>query len=283
MSLPKISVVTPSFNQAMFLEQTILSVIGQGYPNLEYVIMDGGSTDGSKEIILKYEKHLAYWESGPDGGQAAAINKAFKMATGDIFCWLNSDDMYLPETLFRVAAVLREKNASAIFFGNTLHFNEENPLKVRGSDVVRNHKIHNVNLFDYIIQPSSFWTRKTAEIVGPLDENFHFVFDWDWFIKAKQKNVSFIPSEKFLSVYRIHSAHKTGTGGNKRSSEIDKLYQKYNTPKQSMARQRYLKLRKRFGGNILLRQFLRNDKIFHSIFLRSMISYRDFQTIKYAR
>jgi glycosyltransferase involved in cell wall biosynthesis len=106
--LPKISIVTPSFNQAKFLEATIQSVLGQGYPNLEYIIVDGGSTDGSLEIIKKYAVHLHFWCSEPDGGHYNAINKGFAHATGEIMAWLNSDDMYFPWTLRTVASIMSE-------------------------------------------------------------------------------------------------------------------------------------------------------------------------------
>src|SRR5712672_634542 len=96
---PKISLVTPSFNQGSFLEETIRSVLDQNYPNLEYVVIDGGSTDGSVEIIKKYERRLTWWISAPDGGQYEAINKGFARTTGEIMAWLNADDKYLPWTL----------------------------------------------------------------------------------------------------------------------------------------------------------------------------------------
>jgi glycosyltransferase involved in cell wall biosynthesis len=108
MKTPKISIVTPSFNQAQYLETTIRSVLNQEYPNLEYIIIDGGSTDGSQKIIEKYESHLAYWSSVPDGGQYDAINKGFSKSTGEIMAWLNSDDLYFPWTFSTVASVMQQ-------------------------------------------------------------------------------------------------------------------------------------------------------------------------------
>jgi glycosyltransferase involved in cell wall biosynthesis len=221
-SVPKITVVTPSLNQAQFLEETILSVLGQRYPNLEYIIMDGGSTDGSVEIIRKYAQQLAWWVSEKDGGQAAAINKAFAKASGDILAWLNSDDMYLPGTLSYIAERLNPDNAE-LLFGNCLHFVQNNPMAY-GSNVRRGHEQADLALTDYIIQPSSFWTRKAWLQTGSLDDSFDFAFDWEWFIRATKAGVAFLPDDKYLSVYRIHDDHKTGTGGERRRNELASIY-----------------------------------------------------------
>lgn len=225
MHYPKISIVTCSYNQGHFLEETILSVIGQHYPNLEYIIIDGGSTDNSVEIIRKYEKHLAYWVSEKDEGQTAALNKGFSKATGSILGWLNSDDVYLPGALQFAASNLNTEQ-SELLFGNCFHFTEGTP-KARGSDVVGSHKIYDLLLRDYVIQPSSFWTRAAWLETGTLDETFNYSFDWDWFIRAQQAGVAFKPVEKYLSIYRLHDAHKTGTGGGKRLQELALIYRTY--------------------------------------------------------
>ena len=221
-SSPKISVVTPSFNQGRFLEETILSVIGQNYPRLEYIVIDGASSDGSVEIIRKYERHLAHWVSEADDGQASAINKGLARATGDIVCWLNSDDMHLPGALAHVATAL-DPSLAEVLFGNCLHFVEGQPLAY-GSDVRRRHQEMDLVMADYIIQPSAFWTRKAWLETGPLDESLVFGLDWDWFIRARKAGVAFRPDDKYLSVYRIHDGHKTRAGGERRLKELASIY-----------------------------------------------------------
>jgi len=221
-SLPKITVVTPSLNQGQFLEDTILSVLGQQYPNLEYIILDGGSTDESVEIIRKYEHNLAYWISEKDGGQAEAINQGFGRASGDILCWLNSDDMYLPGTLLHIAGRL-DPSKSELLFGNCLHFLQNSSITY-GSNVRESHAQTDLRLTDYIIQPSTFWTRKAWQQTGTLDESLDFGFDWEWFLRAKKSGVAFLADDEYLSVYRIHPNHKTGTGGERRRKELAGIY-----------------------------------------------------------
>lgn len=225
MKHPKITVVTPSLNQGRYIEETILSVLGQQYPNLDYIVMDGGSTDGSVEIIKKYQQQLAYWVSEKDGGQAAAINAAFARATGDILCWLNSDDMFLPGTLSYVASKL-DPSKPELLFGNCLHLIENSSISY-GSDVRRFHEQANLALTDYIIQPSSFWTRSAWLQTGALDDSFDFAFDWDWFLHGRAAGLSFIPDDKYLSIYRIHKEHKTLNGGERRRKELVAIYQRH--------------------------------------------------------
>jgi len=276
---PRITVVTPSYNQAQFLEQTILSVIGQQYPNLEYIILDGGSKDGSVEIIKKYEQHLKYWESAPDGGQAAAINKGFDMATGEILGWLNSDDMYMPGALHTVAKLLDKTSTNRVIFGNCLHFEEENTRKTRGSDVVEDHQYIELRLADYIIQPSSFWTKKTFEDIGPLDTSLNYVFDWDWYIRAQQKGTDFLPVTPFLSMYRKHNAHKTGTGGEGRFNEVVQIYNRYNSEQELRALKKAHKMKRMKKGNKILNRLLANKRLMYRLFFSELPSFKHFTSI----
>ena len=225
---PRISIVTPSFNQGQFLEQTILSVLGQNYPNLEYIIIDGGSSDNSVEIIKKYENQIKFWVSEKDNGQCQAINKGFKIASGDILGWLNSDDMYFPGIFNKLIEQI-DIEKTGIYYGECIHFKLENEiLKSTGSHVTKNFRNGDLTINDFIIQPSSFWTSMTWMKVGNLNENMHYAFDWEWFIRALQLGVTFNPINSPLSIYRIHEAHKSGTGGSMRQQEISEIYNEYN-------------------------------------------------------
>lgn len=179
--LPTISVVTPSFNQARFLERTIRSVIEQGYPKLEYIVMDGGSNDGSQEIIKRYAASLAYWTSGPDGGQTAAINSGWRRAGGEIVAWLNSDDFYLPGTLLEIGRAFATDPTASMIYGLTQRVDGDgNPMGTVGSEfrwrtLLYSHQV--------IPQPSAFFRRSAVDAVGPLDESLHYSMDYDFFLR----------------------------------------------------------------------------------------------------
>lgn len=214
-SLPKITVVTPSYNQGAFLEQTILSVLGQLYDNLEYIVIDGGSTDDSAAVIQRYESSLAYWVSEKDRGQSEALNKGFSRATGDILCWLNSDDFLLPGALHEVARQFREP--VDLIYGNCLSFSDKGTRSIVNRPPQHDRDL--LALVDYIVQPSTFWRRSLWEKTGPLNEAIHYAFDWEWFLRADRIGV-LRKADFIFSAYRFHDAHKSSHGGQKRAQEI---------------------------------------------------------------
>jgi len=227
--LPKISIITPSYNQDQYLEDTILSVLGQNYENLEYIIMDGGSDDNSVEIIKKYQDQLAFWISEKDSGQAAAINAGFEKSTGEILMWLNSDDMLMPNVLTYIAEKYL-KHGDGIYFGNCLHVQARptGELFSYGSSVRNVYGKTLLGIVDYIIQPSSFWSLKTWNLNKKLKCDLDYGFDWEWFLRAQSNKIPFYPLDKVLSIYRIHATHKSAVGGSKRQTELLSIYTKYN-------------------------------------------------------
>jgi glycosyltransferase involved in cell wall biosynthesis len=226
MSGCRISIVTPSYNQAEFLRATLESVFSQSYQNLEYLVLDGGSQDRSPDIIASVAEKLAYSRSHPDDGQAAAINEGFARATGDIFGWLNSDDLYLANTLEEVAQRLAGIVHQPIicYGGCELFWDETERRELRSAVAFDPKKLEIVDFFD---QPSVFWTRAAWERVGPLDEKLHYAFDWDWFLRAA-KICQFIRIDRVLSKYRIHSKHKSAQGGKARWSELVEVVRRHS-------------------------------------------------------
>ena len=205
-SYPKISIITPSYNQAKFLERTILSVLNQNYPNLEYIICDGGSTDGSVEIIKKYEKCLSYWASEKDTGQYDAINKGFKMVKGDIIAWQNSDDIYLPNTFFEVAKLFRNKPSVDLIFGNE-YLIDSNDNIMKECRFIPFSLEHLLYCGWNLSTQAAFWSKNIMNRVGYLN-NSCVGFDFDWFIKIGKmsKNIKF--KRDFWGCYRIHEMSK---------------------------------------------------------------------------
>lgn len=228
--LPRISIITPSYNQVAFLEETILSILNQNYPNLEYIIVDGGSTDGSVEIIKKYEKYLYYWVSEQDKGQAHAINKGFRKASGDIICWLNSDDLFESNSLKMVAEIYLDKGFDFLYGDGYVFWHKIYKPKRRVKPGIFSSETLCMN--DPIQQPSSFWTSKVLDQVGYLNENLHYTFDWEFFIRISKKfDMTYLAYP--LSLYRIHGQNKTVIGGLDRSKEITYIIETYS-PKKNL-------------------------------------------------
>jgi len=212
---PKITIVTPSFNQAEFLERTILSVINQDYLNLEYIIVDGGSTDGSIDIIKKYESHLAYWISESDNGQSHAINKGFKKATGDIYNWLNSDDILYPGVLKIIADYYQRTPQIHVYFGDRIIINCKDDII--GINEGPSFKNWESKYYLKIPQEATFFTRDIWEKVDGLDEELHYTMDVDlWRRFLKHSRFKHIPY--FIGAYREHDLSKSvlNFGANKK-------------------------------------------------------------------
>jgi glycosyltransferase involved in cell wall biosynthesis len=226
---PKISVVTPSFNQAEYLAETLASIVNQRYPNLELIVMDGGSTDGSRDVIRSFEPHIAYWVSEKDRGQSHAINMGLAKATGDVLCWLNSDDVFLPGALNAVAYTFNSHSDWDWISGPCLKFGD------------RFHEL--VGYFEQpadaaewmvhcpISQPSTFWRRKLYEKHGDLDESFNFALDFEYWIRFVTAGETLHFIDRPLSAYRLHDVSKTVAHAEKfkaeelrlRAKHIDKL------------------------------------------------------------
>jgi len=204
---PKVSIVTPSYNQGQFLERTILSVLNQNYPNLEYIIIDGGSTDGSVEIIKKYEKYLAYWVSEPDKGQSDAINKGFKISRGEILAYLNSDDIYCEGTIRKIANYFSVHSKIYLIYGDYILIDaQDNVIKYK-KEIEFNYNILLYG-FSYIPQPTVFFKRDIFANIGLFDVKLNYVMDCDYWLRvARRYRIQHIPS--FLASFRVHKFSKT--------------------------------------------------------------------------
>lgn len=224
-NLPKISIVTPSFNQADFVVWTVRSVLEQRYPNLEYIFMDGGSTDNTLENIACYRRDFAHFESAPDGGQSAAIAKGFEISTGEIMGYLNSDDVLLPGTLNFVAEYFESNPKVDFIYGHRCIVNEFND--VIGHWILPRHSSFLMKRWDLIPQESCFWRRSLFIKQGNVDPTFRFAMDYDLFVRF-MKTGKFRRVNRFLAAFRIHQNAKTSTQmATIGMSEVSRVYLKY--------------------------------------------------------
>ena len=222
--LPKISIVTPSLNQGQFIERTILSVLNQDYPNIEYIVMDGGSTDNTLKILKKYEDRLI-WKSEPDKGQSDAINKGFRTITGEIIGWLNSDDVYRPGALFTIAKYFIAHPDVGMMYGdcNRIDINDNHIgfFKAEPFNLKRY-----LNGADIIPQQSTFFRKRVLDKAGCLDPSLHYAMDLDLFVRiARDYIVEYVPVH--IASFRTIPGQKSGSGNESiyRSyySEINKV------------------------------------------------------------
>lgn len=205
---PVISMVTPSFNQAVFLDRTIQSILSQEYPRLEYVLQDGDSKDGSADILERYRSQLTHVESVRDGGQAHAINLGFRHTTGQIMAYMNSDDMLLPGTLHYVAKYFARHPHVDVVYGHRVIV-DENDQEV-GVWVLPPHDGKMLEWGDYVPQETMFWRREIWEKSGgKMDESFKFALDWDLLIRFQQAGARIVRLPRFLAVFRVHGAQKS--------------------------------------------------------------------------
>lgn len=214
---PSITIVTPSYQQAGFLEETLRSVLLQGYPNLEYIVIDGGSTDGSVDIIRRYEPWLSYWVSEPDRGQSHAINKGFARATGHILGWLNSDDSYHPGALAEVAEAIHRAGTEIVLGAmDKVQFGDGEPRLVKRSLPWEGEPFHRFPIVEagspepfHFYQPSMFWTRRLWEETGGLDERYHYVMDLEWCNRALATGARVATVERPWTRFALHAGSKS--------------------------------------------------------------------------
>jgi glycosyltransferase involved in cell wall biosynthesis len=205
---PRITVVTPSFNQARYLERTIKSVLDQGYPNLEYMIVDGGSTDGSVDIIRKYESQLSWWVSEKDRGQAHAINKGLQRATGEWLAWQNSDDIYYAQTFNHLVSIVK-KNPQADLITADVNLINEFDVPFRELRYPKPSYSGLVAEGMVLTNQAAFWRRDLQQKVGYINESYVCSFDYDWFLRLMQHSFQVCHVRKVWGGYRFHLATKT--------------------------------------------------------------------------
>jgi glycosyltransferase involved in cell wall biosynthesis len=224
--LPKISIITPSLNQAEFLEKTILSILNQNYPNLEYIIIDGGSSDGSVEIIKKYQDQISYWISEIDNGQSYAINKGLRKATGEWVGWQNSDDIYHSGAFYNLALVAKNNPNTDVILGDMTLINQEGIIM---RECLSSTPTYNAVLAEgsILFNQSCFWKKKLHEDIGFLNEAYQYCFDREWFLRVlkytKAKHVSFA-----FGALRVHSKSKSTLMNKFFEKEHDMIMHKRN-------------------------------------------------------
>jgi glycosyltransferase involved in cell wall biosynthesis len=204
---PKVSIVTPSYNQGRFIEESIRSVLQQSYPNIEYIVVDGGSKDESVEIIKKYQDHFAWWVSEKDRGHADALNKGFSHATGEILAWLNSDDVYFPDAVSEAVSILKAHPEVGMVYGDAELIDDSGATIGQFASKQTDYR-RMLRGSVHIPQATTFFRADLWRAVGPLDLSLFFSFDYDlWVRLAKVSRLLYVPRR--WAKFRIHGEGKT--------------------------------------------------------------------------
>lgn len=227
--LPRISIVVPNYNGAATLERTLSSLIEQRYDALEILVADGGSTDGSVEVIRRYEPHLAWWCSEKDRGQAHAINKGFAKASGDILNWLCSDDELLPGSLQRVGEFFAANPQVDVLSGACRVVFDHDPARDHVW-VPRQDELALMPACNPIAQQATFWRRALLDRSQPLDESFHFGLDTELFNHFRSRGATWACIDDELAVFHMRADNKTATGGDEATRELERIYRRYAPP-----------------------------------------------------
>lgn len=244
MTLPRVTIITPSFNQAQFLEQTLQSVLSQGYPNLEYLVVDGGSTDGSVEIIQRHADSLVWWVSEPDHGQAEAVNKGLARASGEIIGWLNSDDLYESGAIAAAVKAFADHPECALVHGDVRAVDAEGCTTNLLS--YGNWGLDGLMCFQIMGQPSVFIRRSAVEQGGTLDLSYHYLLDHEWWLRLAQfGGVAYVPQT--WSAARFHAAAKNVAHASEFGAEAYRIVEWMQTQPNLQARFARLK-RKIWAG-----------------------------------
>ena len=218
---PSIAIVTPSYNQAPYLEETIRSVLEQDYPNLAYAVVDGGSNDGSAAIIEKYKERLSYAVSEKDKGQSDAIVKGMGRVRGEIMAYLNSDDFLSPGVLRYVGAYFASHPEVDAVYGHRIIVDEDS--REVGRWILPKHYEESTKYFDYIPQETLFWRKEIYDQCGGIDPEYHFAMDWDFILRMQQHGARFQRLPYYMGCFRAHGVQKSQAGSDIGKSEIEGL------------------------------------------------------------
>jgi glycosyltransferase involved in cell wall biosynthesis len=227
----RISIITPSYNQVQFIERTILSVLDQNYPNIEYIVMDGGSTDGTVEILKKYSDRII-WKSEKDEGQSDAINKGLKMATGDIVAYLNSDDTYEPGAFAKVADFFEKNPEKKWAYGKCKIINENDqeirkPITFYKNLLLKKFSYSKLLSENFISQPATFWKREIHTQEGFFDESEHFCMDYEFWLRIGKNSPAGVINA-YLANFRYYTNSKSGSVNKKQFQDELRIAKKYS-------------------------------------------------------